>query len=308
MLPNTYKKEQKTSTIFRCEKCDYITSRNSNYLRHLKTKKHNDLQTTYKKEQKGAEKYFCENCNKKYKHRQSYYNHKKQCFSHQEITNKNVQNSVTNKNEIVENNRFDVEKLHDIIEKQSHQINELTNIIKDVVPKIGNTTNNKIIVNNKMSINVFLNEKCKNAMNLTDFMEQIRVTDDDLQYTKQNGYIKGMTNIFQKNLLTLETSKRPVHCSDIKRLQFYIKDENKWDKDKELKHINKTLCILTDKNIKQLQQWKLKNPNWSDDDKLHDEFLQITRNILYGYLDEVGEKAKNKIIKNLADLSKIDIK
>jgi len=145
-------------------------------------------------------------------------------------------------------------------------------------------------------------------MNLSDFLEQIHITDDDLKYTKDNGYIKGMTNIFEKSLSKMDKTQHPFHCSDKKRLQFYIKDSNTWDKDKELKKIKRSLSIITDKNIRHLQQWKLKNPTWVDDDKLHDEFIEITRSILHGSLDIVGEKAKNKVIKNIADKYTIDNK
>lgn len=304
---NADKNEQKRVTIFNCDNCDYTTSYIYNFKRHIKSIKHNRLQNADKTSKKRVNLFFCEKCNKCYKHRQSYFRHKKMCICYHTEDDQNVQNVPNVQNEIVEYIEFDTtQQLHDIIKKQSEQINELTTILKDVVPKIGNNvTNNKIIVNNKMTINMYLNEQCKDAMNMTDFLEQLRITEDDLQYTRKNGYIKGMTNIFEKNLLKMDTKKRPLHCSDQKRLQFYVKDEDKWDKDQELEAINHTLSEITTKNINQLQLWKMKNPNWRDDDKLHDEFIDITRNILYGSLNNVGEKAKKKIIKILADRTKI---
>lgn len=300
---NADKNEQKRVTNFNCDICDYTTSYIYNFKRHIKSIKHNRLQNADKTSKKRVNLFFCEKCNKCYKHRQSYFRHKKRCNCYHTEDAQNVQN------EIIEYDEIDTtQQLHDIIKKQSEQINELTTILKDVVPKIGNNvTNNKIIVNNKMTINMYLNEQCKDAMNLTDFLEQLRITEDDLQYTRKNGYIKGMTNIFEKNLLKMDTKKRPLHCSDQKRLQFYVKDEDKWDKDQELEAINHTLSEITTKNINQLQLWKMKNPNWRDDDKLHDEFIDITRNILYGSLNNVGEKAKKKIIKILADRTKLKL-
>lgn len=306
---NADKNEQKRVTIFNCDICDYTTSYIYNFKRHIKSIKHNRLQNADKTSKKRVNVFFCENCNKCYKHRQSYFRHKKRCICYRTEDAQNVQNVPNVQNEIIEYDEIDTtQQLHDIIKKQSEQINELTTILKDVVPKIGNNvTNNKIIVNNKMTINMYLNEQCKDAMNLTDFLEQLRITEDDLQYTRKNGYIKGMTNIFEKNLLKMDTKKRPLHCSDQKRLQFYVKDEDKWDKDQELEAINHTLSEITTKNINQLQLWKMKNPNWRDDDKLHDEFIDITRNILYGSLNNVGEKAKKKIIKILADRTKLKL-
>lgn len=306
---NADKNEQKRVTIFNCDICDYTTSYIYNFKRHIKSIKHNRLQNADKTSKKRVNVFFCENCNKCYKHRQSYFRHKKRCNCYHTEDAQNVQNVPNVQNEIIEYDEIDTtQQLHDIIKKQSEQINELTTILKDVVPKIGNNvTNNKIIVNNKMTINMYLNEQCKDAMNLTDFLEQLRITEDDLQYTRKNGYIKGMTNIFEKNLLKMDTKKRPLHCSDQKRLQFYVKDEDKWDKDQELEAINHTLSEITTKNINQLQLWKMKNPNWRDDDKLHDEFIDITRNILYGSLNNVGEKAKKKIIKILADRTKLKL-
>lgn len=305
--------EQKRLGKYICKICDYNTSYKSNFNRHIKTNRHIGLQNAYMNDQKRLNLYICKKCKKEYKHRQSYFRHKKKCIYDDTQNAPNVQKSKNVQNEIVEVELLQKEfnstkELHGIIKKQSEQINELTTILKDVVPKIGNnvTNNNNIIVNNKMTLNMYLNEECKDAMNLTDFLNQLRITEDDLHYTRKNGYIKGMTNIFEKNLLKMDSNKRPLHCSDQKRLQFYVKDEDKWDKDKELEALNHTLSEITSKNINQLHIWKMKNPNWSEDDRLHDEFIDITRNILYGSLNIVGEKAKKKIIKMLAERTKLD--
>lgn len=299
------KNDEKRLNIFTCKICDYVTSYKHNLTRHLLTGKHKCLQNAYKNDGKRLKKYICDICKKSYKHRQSYSRHikAKKCYD------KNVQNVQNVQNEIIEyEEKETTQHLENIIKTQSEQINELTSILKDIVPKIGNVTNNNnIIVNNKTTINMYLNEKCKDAMNLTDFLDQIRITEDDLHYTRKNGYVKGMVNIFEKNLLNMDTTKRPLHCSDQKRLQFYVKEEDKWDKDKELEALNHTLSEITSKNISQLKLWKLKNPNWCENDRLHDEFIEITRNILYGSLNNVGEKAKKKLIKIIAEQTKINL-
>jgi len=118
-----------------------------------------------------------------------------------------------------------------------------------LIPKVGNN-------NNKISINVFLNERCKGAMNLDEFVDNVKVTLEDLNYTKDNGYVKGISNIFVKHLTDMEPTERPIHCSDKKRLQFYVKEEDTWKKDCEHKKINKTIQDVTMKQIKQLKAWE----------------------------------------------------
>ena len=122
--------------------------------------------------------------------------------------------------------------LKDILIQQLQQQNETIELLKKsidtntkMMPKIGNNNNNTI------SINFFLNETCKNAMNLTDFIDQLQVSLEDLSYSKDNGFVKGVTNIFAKQLQDLKPTERPIHCSDKKRLQFYVKDDDKWFKD-----------------------------------------------------------------------------
>ena len=116
--------------------------------------------------------------------------------------------------------------------------------------KIGNNNNNTI------SINFFLNEQCKNAMNLTDFINQLNVSLEDLQYSKNNGFIEGVTNIFTKQLKDLKPTERPIHCSDKKRLQFYVKDDDKWCKDSNNEKIDETIYNIKMKQTSKLTEWE----------------------------------------------------
>ena len=155
--------------------------------------------------------------------------------------------------------------------------------------------------NKKMTINVFLNEKCKDAMNLSDFVNNMNISLEDLMYTKNYGYNKGISNIFVKHLKDLEPSERPIHCSDKKRMQFYVRDENKWLKDEKNEKIEKTIQELTIKQIKHLKEWETLNPNYLQDDKLLTQWQQLIHEIMGPSDDLTREKDKEYIMKTLGN-------
>ena len=148
-----------------------------------------------------------------------------------------------------------------------------------------------------MTINVFLNEKCKDAMNLTDFVDQLKVTLQDLEYTREQGYIKGISNIFTKHLIDLKPTERPIHCSDRKRMQFYIKDEDKWEKDNLNLKINNTIKKVEMKQIKHLKEWENQHPNYLTDDDLLEEWQFMILEIMGGKdIKNPNEKIKKSIV------------
>ena len=153
--------------------------------------------------------------------------------------------------------------------------------------------------NKKMTINVFLNEQCKNAMNLTDFVENVKVSLADLKYTTQHGYIKGISNIFVKNLKNLDPTERPIHCSDRKRLQFYVKDENKWEKDSNHEKIDKSIQNIAIRQIKQVKKWERDHPNYLTDDKLLIEWHTMIQQIMGGGEDTERGRNNEQIKKSL---------
>ena len=146
------------------------------------------------------------------------------------------------------------------------------------------------------TINIFLNEQCKNAMNITEFIENLKVSLADLEYTNMHGYAKGISNIFEKHLTDLKPTERPIHCSDKKRLQFYIKDEDQWKKDNEHEKIDKSIQDITMKQIKQLKEWEKKNPNYLKEEKLMMEWHSMVRSIMGGSEDSTIEKNKEQIM------------
>ena len=287
------KSSKKFQQKYYCERCDYSTSRKSQWIRHINTAKHfkfthDDMMFT----EKVQRKFRCENCNKNFNFRQSLWRHKKQCkkIKNNDVGKSNVskcfQNVSTNyicecgkkyksrsglykhslkcamledvgsikhNNEIVPTNN--VEKLlKNILEENKILREKITNM------EMGNTYNNT--QNNNFNINMFLNEKCKNAMNLEDFVEKIKLTLEDLQFTKEIGYAKGISNIFIKNLNDMDITERPIHCSDQKRLQFYVKNDNEWSKDKNNEKIDDSIEKVSLKQLKSIREWVKENPNY----------------------------------------------
>ena len=148
-----------------------------------------------------------------------------------------------------------------------------------------------------MTINVFLNEQCKNALNLTDFVENIKVTLEDLQYTKDNGFINGVTNIITKQLQDLKPTERPIHCSDRKKLQFYVKDDDQWEQDTSHMKVDQTIESITQKQIQKIKEWENGHPNWNKSEKGTESYMEMVKEVMGGI-------SKNEKIKNYENIKK----
>jgi len=273
------------SADFFCEKCDFKCSKKSDWSRHVKTKKHMYRHNGNKMEileinftPKNAEN-ICE-CGKQYSTISGLWKHKKKC------------NNVPNTKELVSDK--------EIITMLVKQNTELMEIIKNGT---NNTNSHNTNSNNKtFNLQIFLNETCKDALNISDFVESIKLSLDDLEYTGRKGYIEGITNIVLKNLKNLEEYKRPIHCSDYKREILYIKDNNIWKKENEEKQIlTKAIKEIANENIKQIMEWKDLNPDCTDSDsKKNNLYLKIVSNAMSGIDKEESNKNINRIISNLA--------
>ena len=182
--------------------------------------------------------------------------------------------------------------------------NVLTNELVETIGKIAgdNNCNNT----NNISINMYLNKNCKNAMNLEDFVQNIRVSLQDLDFSAQNGYAKGIANIFMKQLQDLAPTERPIHCSDKKRLQFYVKDDNKWAKDKNNEKIKKSIKDVKLQQVKQMNEWEKNNPDYQKDPKKLQEWQNMLENVSGGVNDAEKNKNDTKIQKELGKI--VDIK
>ena len=163
-----------------------------------------------------------------------------------------------------------------------------------------NTINN-VNSNNKFNLNVYLNETCKDAINITDFVDSLVVSVKDLEETARLGYSEGISKIFLNGLSNLNTHSRPIHCSDSKREILYIKDQDKWEKDEGTNKITKAIKIIAHKNIKMIPEWIKQNPDYDDvNSKTNDKYLKIVFNSMSGSTEEEQQKNISKIISNVA--------
>jgi hypothetical protein len=293
---------QKNAENFICEKCDFVCSKKSNYERHILTRKHKNDD---KKEQKSAEKNVCI-CGKSFKYRQGLFVHRKTCIDYE----KNVTTSgVILETEI--NKKIDSttdKELKELVKDLIKQNGELVKTINEIVPKIGNTNNttNNTTMNNNFNLNVFLNEQCKDALNISDFIDSLKITLEDLLFSKTNGISRGITDVMIKGLKELDIHKRPIHCTDIKRDIMYIKDEDKWSKDDNHDMMKNTIVKIADKERTALQQWAIDNPDWMETERKQLEYLTMMRSICEPI--ENYNNYERKIIKNLGKEILIDKK
>lgn len=299
MNPN--KKVPKSSKIFVCEKCDYNTSRQSQYDRHLLTAKHKILMNPNEKSSKIIE-YSCL-CGKQYKHMSSLCSHKKNCMHcintystdcgtplvlPSDVSKENTQIVSIMETLIKENQEF-----KKLMIEQNSQIMEIAKNSQ----VINNTTNN----NQKFNLNFFLNDTCKDAMSITDFLRNMNVHIDELEYIGNHGYVNGMTKMIMDRLKDMDITKRPIHCTDIKRETMYIKDDAGWSKDTdELTKLRKILSRISMNNYRTVPDWRTAHPECEVmESRTYDFCYKMMRAIL-GDVEEEQIKLDNKIIKNMA--------
>jgi hypothetical protein len=278
----------KSSKNFVCNYCDYFTCRKSQLERHLSTDKHKKKQNDSKMVTndsdlvpKSSRGFKCE-CGRIYKYDSGYYRHKKIC----------------NKNSEKEKNNDNDKLIMSLIKQNSELLELVKNGLNNTI--CNNTTNNT--TNNSFNLNFFLNETCKDAMNISDFINSIKLNLEDLENTGRKGYIEGISNIFLKNLNSLEHHMRPLHCSDVKREVLYIKQNDEWTKETEDKPIlTNVIKTIANENIKQIKIWREKYPDCIEaDSKKNNLYLKIVSNSMNGLTEEEGKKNINKIISNLA--------
>jgi hypothetical protein len=281
----TYIKMPKMPTDFFCEKCNFICSKKSNYKNHLLTAKHLNtytyLQNDLHKNAENAEKNYMCDCGKKYKHRQSMYNHKKKCSCKKE-NNSEVKDKDIDDNTMLTSLILEVVKSNAEIVKSNNELQkQVIELSKEKTNTFINNTNSH---NKTFNLNVFLNETCKDAMNIMDFVESIKVRICDLENVGILGYVDGITNIIIKNLKELDVDKRPLHCSDVKREILYVKDNNQWMKENtENDKIKLAIKHIAHKNIQMIPEWKQENPEYKyDDGKINDKYLKIVMRSMGG--------------------------
>ena len=277
---------QESSKKFCCKKCNYYTSRKSQYDRHLLTLKHEKITNDNNLEQKVPNEFICE-CGKKYNYLSGLSRHRKTCKREKKET------SIIENEENVDYKSMFLEMIN--------ENKELRKQISELIPKVGNTinSNNK----QKFNINVFLNEKCKDAISMDEFIDKIEVSMKNLLTTKEKGQVYGISNIIMENMNKLSLYERPLHCTDKKRETLYVKN-NEWEKDDSKTHINKALKKVESKQLKNLNVWLETHPNYMNNPVEQEEFAQL--------MSECGKSiddGREKIIKKLCDnvyIEKVD--
>jgi hypothetical protein len=286
---------------FLCEICDFKCSRKAEYKRHLETIKHKRVTESNKKTPKDESNTFVCICGKTYKYRPGLAKHKRTCVAVNTSMETTIPVLEIKETEIYKQMHEHIDsktdkELKDLVKELIKQNSELVKTINEIVPKIG-TTNNITNNNTNFNLNVFLNEKCKDALNISDFIESLKITLEDLDFSNKNGMVRGISNLMIKGLKELDIHKRPIHCTDAKRDIIYIKDKEKWEKDDNHSKIKNTIVKVANKERNSLYLWVDKNPNWFDSEATQIEYLTMMRNICEPVED--FEKNEKKIIKNI---------
>jgi len=280
-----------------CEKCDYSCNKKCVFDKHLLTRKHKMLPnaTKFMSQNEDVIKFPCE-CGKIFKHKSSMFRHKKKC----QIISNNMALTIhdSEKDKPSETN----EELKELVCQLITENNEIKNTIlkenqelrqqvSELIPRIGNNNNT---IKQKFNINVFLNEQCKDAINMNEFIKSIEISLEQLDFTKNNGLCNGLSNAIVHNMNKLGLHERPMHCTDIKRETLYIKEDDKWERDQSQDKIKNAIKKVSSKNYNALKNWKIENPDFIENDRKQDYFAHV--------ISEIGkplEKVDPKVIKNL---------
>jgi len=255
---------------FRCDACDYSTSKKCNWTDHIGTTKHKRLLLAKIPDQKPALSFDCSLCDVKCSHI-SILNRHKNTKSHKKAAEKagnSNENALAKENQelrnfIIEQAKLYTENMNKVIEQNADIMNKVIECCKTTNQTTINQTNNN---NQKFNINVFLTEQCKDAINFSDFIKSIEVSREDLENNAQLGFVNGVSKILIDHLNRMSINERPIHCTDVKRETMYIKDEDKWTREEDSTKLNKAIQTVTMKSMGTLMNWKEENPDYKDRD------------------------------------------
>ena len=305
---------EKICPKFYCQFCDYSTSKKSSFDNHFMSIKHKSI-IGNQHMPKLCSEFICIKCNKIYKDNSGLWRHKKKCIidnNNNDNNNDNNDNDNNNDNNNNNNNaktkhhqehqNQDITKKEDLIIMLLKQNADLMEIVKNGTHNTNNNTINNNSHNKAFNLNFFLNETCKNAMNITEFVDSIKLELSDLMELGEIGYVASMSKIITKNLNALDETARPIHCTDTKRETFYIKDEDKWEKeDDEMKRLRKLIFRLSNKTYKLVPKYREKYPDYNSASSIHsDEHCKIIIEAV------TCDKLKDeKIIRNISKVTAI---
>jgi len=303
MAINSDNLTQKKPNTFTCKFCDFNTFNKKDFNRHLQTIKHLSNSKQYNSMQKPKKNPHSCSCGKVYKDNSGLWRHKKKCLHDDKI-------EITIQDENQKGKETDA-----LIQYLMKENNEFKQLIldqnKQMIEMAKNAGyNNNNTTNNSFNLNLFLNETCKNALNIMDFVNQLQVGIKDLEETGRLGFSDGVSKIFINGLKDLDVSLRPVHCSDLKRETLYIKNDDQWNKENEDKTIlTNAIKHVAHKNMKQIPLWQKENPEYNNpESKQNDRYMKLILNTMSGSTKEEQQQNINKVIRNVSKEVIIDKK
>ena len=318
-------KLQKVAKEYFCERCDYKCSNLFNFNKHCFARKHILLTKNENPLTEKLQKHVCSKCGKEYKSKQGLWSHNKTCISHDNIqisntliTQDDILSSEPIKNyimKLVEQNMQLSEQtteLKNMFIQQNAELHGKIDTLAENPPQQLITNNNihKNITNNQFNLNVFLQQTCKDAINMSDFIDSLEINTKSLEHTGTHGYVHGISKIFMDGIRKLKVQERPIHCTDLKREVLYIKDNDTWTKDTEdNKQFKKALATVVHRNMIQIVRWEEENPETSNpESKTYEFYFEVVRQSLGGGDQDVTDRNNEKILKAIAKEVHIDRK
>jgi hypothetical protein len=302
-------KTQKNAPKFSCENCNYICCNKFDFNRHLGTRKHLETNNANEKTQKNAS-YICETCDKEYKHHSSLCKHKKICKTENIKENDQIDISTLDMNLVMQLLKQNDEFKSLMVEQNNKMMETFQETMQEVCKNgINNNSNNSINSHNKtFNLQVFLNEQCKDAMNIMEFVDTIKLDLDDAESVRKLGYVNGISNIIIKHLKALDVHMRPVHCTDLKRETVYVKYQDVWEKEgDDNKLMRKAIKHVAVKNYNAADIFKELHPDCMNWDSKHGDHFALLRIEALGGKGNVNiYDSHTKIIKKIAKEITID--
>jgi len=312
----------KNAENYSCEFCKFKCSKKSNWDKHVLTAKHKNRTNRTEKMPKNAEFFECE-CGKVYKARNSLWYHKHRCtYTESNTANIDIDENVNTTappNDIGNQPNMVLELLREnqefkqLMVEQNKQMQDTQSLLQQTQSQLQDTqtqmveiykegkTINNTTNNNQFNLNFFLNDTCKDAMNITDFLGNLDVQIDEIEYIGHHGYVNGMTKMIMERLKGMDITKRPIHCTDIKRETMYIKDKDEWSKDtEELTKLRKILNRVTMNNCRTVPKWKSAHPDCEIMETRNNEFCYKMMRLMLGDVEDAQIKLDNKIIKTMS--------